>query len=937
MTKARKRAVGAVSKRQAVEPLEARLLFTTYTVNASGGGANYTDLETAIVDAPAGSTLLVSPGTYAAHATTIDPTQSVFWINKSLSIESTAGPASTILTVPAGNAENILISASNVHIQGLSLQGGEFCADVDDFQNNTNLSDVSLKDMDLTPDATHGNGHGILFESVSNSVIEGCTVGLSYANGIFLDQDSDNDIVMDNTVTGTVTQHALAVKNSTNDQILDNTVISSDFDGCILFTASDCRVTGNNISGQLVDGITLTNDSDFNYVALNTIVSNGYAQGRANGTGIWLNDDSDGNTVFANSASGAPECGIADFLSSNNLISGNQVFGNQQGGIFVWDGQGDPSYNGSAPVNTVITNNYIHNNTYNGGVILRGATNSDVERNVIAGSYNGTYGSSSDGGILVQRSSETQFVANTLLNLQTGVYAYSTTTSMSVYRNRFINVGENYAFTGATVTFDDSVTVGGNYWSSQPAAGDPSTTTPYTNFVYDAAGDRGGGFVDHFPYQDESLGLPYAATITSPSAGAMVAPGSTRAIQWSSTGSSFVDIYYSSSETGTVPIAANLPDCGVYLWTVPSLPAGSDYTIKIVPMNSSRVAMGSTAVSGTFSSPGGGGLVLLSPGEDQTAAPGSSLQVGWASATANTPVNVQLQTNGGSWTTLASSVTADYVDVTLPSTTTTSARIRIVNASTGEGDTQDGYFRIGTTAAVSSVGNLQIGTNTTLSWISPADAVTVDLQFWNGVAWESIATRLPDIGHFNWFVPEMFTHGATVQVIFHNAADAQIGTATSSAFNIQYTLTAGSAVECYRLYNNVTKEHLYSTDANEYTVLGEDGWSQEGAPFDVENGPASISGVSDEPDYRLYNPVTYQHLWTTDRNEYFTLRTSGVWRPEGVAFYVFPSAVTGSTPLYRLSYNGSTLLHLWTTDLNEYDTLPTDGWTQESVVGYVLG
>ena len=33
---------------------ETRRMLSTYTVNASGGGANYTDLETAIINSPAG-------------------------------------------------------------------------------------------------------------------------------------------------------------------------------------------------------------------------------------------------------------------------------------------------------------------------------------------------------------------------------------------------------------------------------------------------------------------------------------------------------------------------------------------------------------------------------------------------------------------------------------------------------------------------------------------------------------------------------------------------------------------------------------------------------------------------------------------------------------------------------------------------------------------
>jgi len=330
-------------------------------------------------------------------------------------------------------------------------------------------------------------------------------------------------------------------------------------------------------------------------------------------------------------------------------------------------------------------------------------------------------------------------------------------------------------------------------------------STPYTNFVYDPAGDRGGGYIDNYPFQTETLGLPYSATITSPAVGTSVAPFSKRAIQWSSTGSVLVNIYYSSSETGDVPIALGIPDSGVYLWTVPSMPAASDYVIKIV-MENSAGQVEDSSVGGMFSSAGTDNLIVLSPNQDATAAPSSTMRVAWQTVTSGTAVDVQLQTNGGAWTTLASSITEDWADVTLPNTTTTQARIRIVNHANGLGDTQPGYFRIGTTAAATGLGNLQIGTDQTISWISPAGSDTVTVQYWNGVSWLPVVTQLPDIGHLTWFVPEMFTNGASVRISFDNSSGAEIGTATSNSFNIDYTLTAGTEVSVYRLYNTGTMD-----------------------------------------------------------------------------------------------------------------------------------
>jgi parallel beta-helix repeat protein len=917
-----------------IDALESRRLFSTYTVNAAGG-ANYSDLETAIVNAPAGSTLLVAPGTYTAHPTPLDGAASVFWITKALTIKSTGGPASTKLVVPAGQNQNVLISASNVTLEGFSLLSGNFCLMAQDFLHNTTLSNVLLENLELTPDATDGNGHGILLEQVDHSVVDNCTVGLSYANGIMVDNNSFYDTVMDCTVNGTVTQHGIAVKNSDDDQIVNNTVNESGFDGVILYNASNNQVTGNDLTNFQVDGICLTNTSDSNDIALNTVASTGYAQGRTVGTGIWMNLSSNSNTIFANTVSGSAECGIDIFVSDNNLIDGNNVFDNYEGGIFLYNCPGYTPALGPEPANTVIINNYVHDNTANGAVTLNGATNTDIERNYFSGVYTGVYGSSSDVGLLSENTTNTQFINNTVVNLAAGIAALATTGDLNVYLNRFINVGENYAFAGATIQFDDGSIIGGNYWSNQPAQGDPGWT-PYTKFVYNMTGALGGGYEDSNPFGDESLGQPYAVNVTSPAVGTIMAPFSTRAIQWTSTGATLVDIFYSSPQTGDVLIAQNQPDSGVYVWTVPNLPASSDYQIKIAPENSAGQMLGTPAVGGIFSIAAASPLKLLSPPANLITSPGSSITVSWDSTIPGTPVDVQLQTNGGTWTTLASSITDDFASVTLPNVATDQARIRVVEHGTMVGDTQDGFFSISNTASVYTESNQLIGSNQTINWLSPANATMINVAFWNGSTWTPIATDLPNQGSVTWFVPEMATNGSSIQVQFLDSSGNPIASAVSNTFNIQYTLATGAPVPVYRLYNPYIAAQMYTSAINEYNVLGREGWDQIGVVFDAYSGPITLNGVSAVPNYRLYNPTTLQQFWTTSRTTYFNMRSSGAWIAVGIANYEFASQAAGTIPLYRVALGSPPVPNVWTTALNEYDTLASYGWTEEGVDAYVL-
>ena len=103
----------------------------------------------------------------------------------------------------------------------------------------------------------------------------------------------------------------------------------------------------------------------------------------------------------------------------------------------------------------------------------------------------------------------------------------------------------------------------------------------------------------------------------------------------------------------------------------------------------------------------------------------------------------------------------------------------------------------------------------------------------------------------------------------------------------------------YRLYSPVTLEHHFTTDFNEYTVLGASGgWQQEGSIGNVLNNPGTFNGVPVIPYYRLYYTGNNWHHWTTDANEYYTLIQFPGWNGEGVDGYLVPTNTAGTTALY---------------------------------------
>ncbi len=167
---------------------------------------------------------------------------------------------------------------------------------------------------------------------------------------------------------------------------------------------------------------------------------------------------------------------------------------------------------------------------------------------------------------------------------------------------------------------------------------------------------------------------------------------------------------------------------------------------------------------------------------------------------------------------------------------------------------------------------LQMGAIQPIEWYGPSNSFLVDLDLYekSGVLSRSIVKNLPDFGSFTWFVPEMWSTTSTIRATFKDAAGVALSATDSGTFRVQYAITPGTLITRYRLYSPVTLEHLFTTDPNEYSVLGQTGiWVPEGAASHIHNGPTNIGGVEAVPYYRVYDFQSRWHLWTTDRNDAF--------------------------------------------------------------------
>ncbi|HUP29910.1 MAG TPA: trypsin-like peptidase domain-containing protein, partial [Usitatibacter sp.] len=182
---------------------------------------------------------------------------------------------------------------------------------------------------------------------------------------------------------------------------------------------------------------------------------------------------------------------------------------------------------------------------------------------------------------------------------------------------------------------------------------------------------------------------------------------------------------------------------------------------------------------------------------------------------------------------------------------------------------------------------------------------------------------------------------ATNVVNVTGAQDDSVPSNNASSANVPVNATPlANQVVRYRLYSPVTREHHFTTDLNEYTVLGTwvGAWQQEGPVGKMLDNPGVFNGVAAVPYYRLFNPSSAWHHWTTDANEYYVLSQSSVWQGEGVDGYVLPAFTPGAIQLFRLLYPAIAGMHHWTIDANEFSVLtsPARGWLGEGSAEFVI-
>ena len=175
----------------------------------------------------------------------------------------------------------------------------------------------------------------------------------------------------------------------------------------------------------------------------------------------------------------------------------------------------------------------------------------------------------------------------------------------------------------------------------------------------------------------------------------------------------------------------------------------------------------------------------------------------------------------------------------------------------------------------------------------------------------------------------MTTYDAVVNTQQKIVVDA-VSNDTTQAIEVEFS----EYVPVYRLYNTITSEHLFTTNKSEYDSFVEkskgkqDFWIGEGIDWLAEATPQVPDASTVR---RLYNKDLgamgrSSHYYSKDESEIAILLKNG-WVDDGAANYIQSG---GSVPIWTCYNEGLGSAHHYTSNKSEWQSLSSYGWHLET-------
>jgi parallel beta-helix repeat protein len=267
------------------------------------GTGQYTTIQAAVNAAQPGDTVLVPPGTYSENVL----------VNKSLTIRSSASAATTIVSAAVPSNDVLLLSGSNIRVEGLTLIGGR--AGVE-FSGSSQCSVTNL--------IAHDNVYAVLIEHATNNTVSASNLS-NNGYGIYLDGSSGNTFSGNEATyergNGNALGDGIYVRESNSNTIVQNVLSNNHVYGISLLSSSNNILSNNSISANEEFAVRLRDNANNNTFTFNTFSGNAKLavySGYSSGNRFYLND-------FVNNPAG--------ILSTNgNIVNSTAKYAYASGG-----------------------------------------------------------------------------------------------------------------------------------------------------------------------------------------------------------------------------------------------------------------------------------------------------------------------------------------------------------------------------------------------------------------------------------------------------------------------------------------------------------------------------------------------------------------------------------------------------------------------------
>lgn len=163
------------------------------------------------------------------------------------------------------------------------------------------------------------------------------------------------------------------------------------------------------------------------------------------------------------------------------------------------------------------------------------------------------------------------------------------------------------------------------------------------------------------------------------------------------------------------------------------------------------------------------------------------------------------------------------------------------------------------------------------------------------------------------------------------AANLSIALGAGGAISFDVSYASRPDVWLYRSFNPVG-DHFYTASQAEWGAMADSGWHKEWI-----EGKLWSASIEDGlvPLHRLWNQGLSRHSYSIDPDEIATMTDGGGWVLEGIVGYVHRERMDGLSALRR-GYDPVTSNHLFTTDSVEFAKALADGFSDEGVEGWIV-